>query len=295
MIIVKPIDVDTDNLTSNVLMDDETVWSAGTYNQGDKVMLGIEIYEALTTTTDKPDTGAGKDPATWLRLGFTNRWRMFRDGQDSKTMDIGGIAVSVQTDTLVNAVGVLGVQGNTITVKMIDGTKGEVYSRTDEVISFSVDNWYDYYFSPYDSKEDFVFSDLPPYINSEIQINIDGSNEYSTVAAGRVIIGRQRDIGATDHGTNVSSLDYSIRERDGFGNLRVVTRRSVKLIYYSVTIETMRVDFATRILSSISSIPVLYIGSPKYGSTLAFGIYRDFSVNISAPTLSDCTLTVEGF
>ena len=295
MIIVKPISVTPDNLTSDVAMDEFPLWTAGSYDAGDKVISGIEIYEALTTTTDEPVDGSKKDPATWLRLGFTNRWRMFRDGQDSKTIDDGGISVSIQTDGLINAVGVLGVSGLTINVKMIDSTEGTVYDATKNIIEFVVDNWYDYYFAPYDTREDFIFSDMPPYSGSEIQINIEGVNEYATVGAGRVIIGRQRDLGVTDHGTAISSLDYSIRERDGFGNIVLVPRRNVKLIDYSVTIESNRVDFATRILSQIAATPVLYIGSPVYGSTLVFGLYRDFSVNISTPTLSNCTLSVEGF
>ena len=103
MKIIRPTPVTEGRLTgSDVPIDDYPVWTAGEYNEGDSVVVGIEAFEALETTSDEPVAGASKTPPSWLRLGYVNKWRMFRDGRDSKTRQDGGIATTVTPGQVAN-------------------------------------------------------------------------------------------------------------------------------------------------------------------------------------------------
>ncbi len=296
MIVVEPKEINDTNLTSNVPLDDYPAWTSGTYDEGDRVILGTEVYEvAASSTTDRPDEGVDADPPTWVRIGYANRWRMFRDGRDSLTDQDGGIETSIDAEGIANAVGVLNVTGKNVTVRVTDDIEGVVYEDTRQATDATVGNWYDFYFAPYKIQKDFVFVDLPPYLDPQIDIEVSTDAPEDPASVGIVAIGRQVDLGMTLHGTSVSNLDYSIKERDGFGNLRLVPRRSVRLVRYNVMVESAIVDSTYSVLSDLSTVPALYIGSEKYGSAVVYGIFRDFNIDITGPSASEATIEVEGF
>ena len=99
----------------------------------------------------------------------------------------------------------------------------------------------------------------------------------------------------TNYGVTVSILDYSTKERDGFGNLTLVPRRTVRLVDYDVKVDSDKVDFVVRALERIAATPTLFIGDELYSSSVTFGVYRDFTQGIDTPSISDLTIQVEGF
>ncbi|WP_339883632.1 hypothetical protein [Vreelandella maris] len=296
MKIIRPTPVTEGRLTgSDVPIDDYPVWTAGEYNEGDSVVVGIEAFEALETTSDEPVAGASKTPPSWLRLGYVNKWRMFRDGRDSKTRQDGGIATTVTPGQVANGLALLGLEGLSVTVTMTDPVEGIVYQRTEQITDISVNNWYDWYFLPYGFREDFVFTDMPPYSGAEISVVVNTSNPADTAAVGRYVIGMVRDLGLTLYGTSVRTQDFSVRERDGFGNLTIVRRRQIRLVDYRVDVETPLVDSVKRELDQIANEETVFIGADHLGSTIIFGFYRDFDITISNYALSAATLEVEGY
>lgn len=296
MKIIRPTPVTDGRLTaSDVPIDDYPAWAAGEYSAGDSVVVGIEAFEALETTSDEPVVGASASPPSWLRLGYVNRWRMFRDGRDSKTRQDGGIATTVTPGQVVNGLALLGLEGLSVTVTMTDPVEGIVYQRTEQITDISVNNWYDWYFLPYGFREDFVFTDMPPYSGAEISVAVNTSNPSDTSAVGRYVIGMVRDLGLTLYGTSVRTQDFSVRERDGFGNLTIVRRRQIRLVDYRVDVETPLVDSVKRELDQIANEETVFIGADHMGSTIIFGFYRDFDITISNYALSAATLEVEGY
>src|SRR5690554_2750284 len=177
MQIIRPTPVTEDRLTaSDVPADDYPEWdSEATYSKGEGVIYGIEAWEALkndVTSVPSTEIPEGEETPDWLRLGFINRWRMFRDGRDSKTRQDGGIATTVTPGQVVNGLALLGLEGLDVTVTMTDPIEGVVYQRTESITDIGVGNWYDFYFLPYDVREDFVFTDLPPYSDASIDVSI---------------------------------------------------------------------------------------------------------------------------
>jgi len=290
-----PLTIDTDTLiASDVPTTDFIVWTAGTYNVNDERQYELVAYRALSTTTDRPDIGAAATPATWLRLGYINRWKMFNDGSDSKTSQLTKIEVDLQFTTLVNSVALFGLVGRDVTITVNDYSEGQVYQKTQDIIDIGVVDWYDYFFSDYNFRENLLFDDLPAYIGADIKIEIDAETGSPT-ACGRVICGALKDIGITEYNSSVRSVNYGKRSRDGFGNLILESQRIVRLVDFNVRIPTGVVSTVARTLDNLADIPTAFIGNATIDATVIFGVYRDFRINFSNPALSDASIEVEGF
>jgi len=61
-----------------------------------------------------------------------------------------------------------------------------------------------------------------------------------------------------------------------------------------VWIKGTEVDLVKRLLSQYRATPIVYIGADAYASTILYGYYKDFSIDIAYPTISICSLELEG-
>jgi len=297
MRIVTPYNVDAGQLTTTNVVNEVADWSAGTYDLGDQAVDDNQVYKVVAdpSTTDRPSVGAVASPATWVLMGWSNQYRMFRDGRDSYSSRDESIDVTLNFDQVVTTVAALGLQGVSATLTVVDSVDGTVYDETIDLVDIGVNNLWEYFFLPYDFKDTAIFDGIPPYQGADINLSIDAATASDQARAGRVLVGIERSLGVTNYGVSVSILDYSTKERDGFGNLMLVPRRTVRLVDYDVKVPTEQVDFVVRTLERVSSTPTLFIGDSKFSSSVTFGIYRDFSQGITSPSISDLAIQVEGF
>lgn len=296
MKVISPLDIDETTLVDSDVPDtDYTEWTAGTYLLDAERQYELQAYKVIVaSTTDRPDVGAAATPPTWLRLGYINRWRMFRDGSDSKTVQEDLIEVDLQFPSVINSVALFGLAGKDVTVTVNDSLLGEVYNETQDIFDIGVPDWYEYFFAPYALRENLIFDDLPAYFGVDINIRIE-AKPGEDAACGRVICGKLNDLGITEYGTSVSSVNYGQRERDGFGNLTLKPQRIVRLVNFNVVMQTQFVSDFARTLDSLANIPTAFIGNDTIDATIIFGVYRDFRINFSNYALSNTDLEVEGF
>lgn len=294
MQIIKPIDITEAVLvTSNVPEDDYPPWDSSTsYLVGDRCLRNRRIYEALLAHSGVDPGGAATSPATWLDLGMDNRWRMFDDQVGSLTRQAGAIAVALQPGTVINALALFNLQGRTVTVAMTDPNEGEVYRRTLSLVDAGVSDWYAWCFAPIGRRRDVVLLDLPAYGTAQLSVTVDNAGDPA--ACGHLVTGTQADLGVALYGTSVGITDYSRKDTDEFGNALVVERAYSKRAEFDLRLDTARVGAIQRLLASIRARPVVWIGEPSYEATVLFGFFKDFTLSISGPSLSDGTLTVEG-
>ena len=294
MKLIRPTDVTPSNLTSNVPIT-ETEWTAGTYNTGVQRYVGTALYEVVASpsTSDEPTAGALKDPPTWIKVGEINRFKMFSGVLFEQTENPETIEVTIDPGVVVNAVALFNLSGNTVTVTVDDPVEGEVYSRTQSLLdNSSVVDWYSYFFEPITLKSDIAFLDLPAYGSATTTVTVDAGE--ATAKVGELVIGSQRVIGLTNYGTSVGIVDYSIKERDPFGGAIIRERAFSRRVEYEVTVETSKISSVVNILASVRAKPTVYIGEDNESSTIAYGYYRDFGVTFSTPSISSCTIEVEG-
>ena len=281
--------------SSNIPEDEYPVWVSGTsYTALDKVIYQHKIYERIVTGagTTPPDL----DQVNWLDSGYTNRYRMFDNIISSVSGQMGGIEFTLTPHQVVNGIVLLNVNASTVRVVMNDPIEGVVYDRTKELRSSSnVIDYYSYFFAPLINLGDLdtaIFLDLPNKPTATITVYVSAGS--GLVEVGEVVYGMQSIVGRTNYGTAIGITSYSRKDKDEFGKVTVVKRKNSKYADYDIDIDNTNLAFVQRLFQDIDSVPCVFIGNPEMEELIVYGFYSDFKANISFPTVSKCTLRVEG-
>lgn len=298
MRLIKPVEITPVKLiSSNVPETDYPVWLvSATYAMGDRVLLDHTIYEALAAVAAGVKPGeevvTPEAPAKWQNRGMDNRWRMFDDKVESLTTNPGTIEVRIRPGAVVNSLALFNLQGKSVTVTMVDPVEGEVYRKDLSLVDAGVTNWYDWFFEPISIRTDLVVLDMPAYGSADIVLTIDAGPEVAAV--GHVVIGAVKQIGTALYGSSVGIIDYSRKSTDEFGNTIVIQRSFSNRADFDVVLDTADVNKVRRLLADLRSTPVVWVGEESYEATILFGFFKDFQIVFSGPTVSDCSITVEG-
>lgn len=296
MRVIKSIDTTDTILTySNIPEDEYPLWISGTsYNALDKVIYNHKIYEAILTNSST--TPPSLDQVNWLDTGYTNRYRMFDKTISSVSSQFGEIIFTLLPYQTVSGITLLNVNATTARVVMTDTIDGVVYDQTKQLRSLSgITDYYSYFFSPLTTNlalDTAVFLELPNYPTATITVTI--SSGSSVVEVGEVVYGEETVVGRTNYGTGIGIKSFSRKEVDEFGNTTVIKRRNSKYADYDIDIDNSNLAFTQRFFSDIDSVPCVFIGNPSMEELVVYGFYSDFKAVISFPTVSKCTLRVEG-
>lgn len=295
MRIIKSI-VTTDAIltSSNILENEYPTWvSAGSYTAATRRIYQHKVYEAVLTHSGKTTT-PDLDVTNWLYVGATNRYAMFDNIISEQSSRVGGIQIQLTPSQVVDSIAFLNVNAASIRVVMTDPVVGIVYDYTQVLSGYdAITDLYSYFFATVgEKKTTALFLDLPAYPTAVIDIYIDSGTALAE--CGEVIYGQQKVIGRTNYGTSVGIKSYSRKEVDEYGNTVVVKRRNSKFAEYDVDIDNYMLSDVQRFFSDIDSVPAVFIGNPDMEELVVFGFYSDFKATISFPTVSKCTLRVEG-
>ena len=296
MRVIKSIETTDAILTnSNILENEHPLWVSGTtYSIDDKVIYQHRIYNRVIAGGGAltPDL----DLTNWSDLGATNKYRMFDNIISSVSSRTGGIQFTLTPNQVVNSIALLNVNASTVRVVMNDPVEGVVYDKTKELRSSGeVTDYFSYFFAPLVSLTDLntaVFLDLPTRPTATITVYI--SSEVALVEVGEVVYGIQSVVGRTNYGTSIGIKSYSRKDIDEFGKVTVVKRKNSKYCEYDVDIDNTNLVFVQRLFQDIDSVPCVFIGNPDMEELIVYGFYSDFKSTISFPTVSKCTLRVEG-
>jgi hypothetical protein len=300
MKIVRPVTIlDAHLVSSSVPENDYAAWDSGTtYGLGDTVIYVAAdthwVVESLQAgNTAHTPTGASAD-TWWLLVGNTNRWDMFDGMVQSQTSAADEIAVTLtSTVARVDSVALFNIDCAEARVTVTNATDGVVYDETVSMVSPSgITDWYAYFFEPITRITDYVFTELPPYLSSEIDVTLTDTG--GTAKCGACVIGLSREIGGTQYGAQTGIQDYSIKQQDDFGNYSILERAYNKRAVFQIMVENGLIDELQIILAGYRATPVIYVGTDLYASTMIYGYYKDFSVVISYPTVSILSIELEG-
>ena len=294
-VIKSVVTTDTILTSSNIPEDEYPAWVSGTsYTALDKVIYKHKIYERVVTGTGT--TTPDLDQVNWLDTGYTNRYRMFDNIISSVSSQMGGIEFTLKPNQVINGIALLNVNASTVRVVMNDTTEGVVYDRTKELRSSSnVIDYFSYFFAPLINLGDLdtaIFLDLPNKPTATITVYISSGAGLAEV--GEVVYGIQFGVGRTNYGTGIGIKSYSRKEVDEFGKVTVIKRKNSKYADYDIDIDNINLNSVQRLFADIDSIPCVFIGNPEMEELIVYGFYSDFKATISFPTVSKCTLRVEG-
>jgi hypothetical protein len=290
MELVRPVSIDTTVLTSSNVSETETLWAVGsTYASGARVYKVIDgIHQAFVS---KQSANTGHDPEAdvspytwWTPDGPTNRWQMFDDTIGSATTNADSIVVvlAMPAGERVNRLYMAGLEGASVRVQVTDPISGPVY---DETVNLSdpgaVTDWYAYFFEPISRLSELYVYDLPPCAGATLTVTI--AETGATCACGILVAGLALDLGDTQWGAQLGIHDYTLKADDAFGNAYVQERAFRKKATFPVIVENRLQDSLIGALAAYRATLVLYVGDPRFTSTIILGFFNDFSFVMSMP------------
>lgn len=292
--VTRAADVGVPQLLSNVL-EDEPVWSSATAYaigatvRGATALTKHKLYYSLVASNQN---NAVTDATKWLALGATNRWKMFDQALNSQTIYPDSISTVLSVKERVDTIALLNIDAELVNVTITDAgvvVFDETYTLTDDA---GINNWHGYFFEDVTRASDKIIQNLPLFTGAQIKITL--ADPGGTVRCGACILGRAKEIGTANYGGSVGIQDYSVKQRDAFGNYTVLERAFSRRASFEVMVQAGYVDRLHTLLAGYRATPIVYIGADSYASTVVYGFYRDFSVAISYPSHSLCTLELEG-
>lgn len=294
MKVIKSIETTDAILTySNIAEDEHPAWLSGTsYNVNARVIYKHKIYERIVTGAGV--TTPDLDQVNWLYISYTNRYRMFDNILYSTSEKVGGIHFTLTPNQSVDSLAILNVNASSVRVVITDPALGVIYDSTIDLASVSeVTDYYTYFYSPLVARlNTAVFTDLPIAPTATIDVYI--SSGTALVSVGEVVYGIKKVVGRTNYGTSIGIKSYSRKEFDEFGNVTVVKRKNSKYCEYDIDIDNYMLSDIQRFFSDIDSVPCVFIGNETMDELIVYGFYSDFKATISFPSVSKCTLRVEG-
>lgn len=295
MKVIKPTPITAAMLISTNAAETYAAWNGATaYVVGNIVLLTStqRLYERLVagTTATSPEL----DPTNWLDIAPSNKWAMFDNVVSTQTERASNLNVVIKPG-LANSIALFGLSGQSITVVERDALAGSiVYTSTTNLDSSVVYDWYMYFFEPNVQISELVITDLPPYRDAHITVDLTSS---STAKIGIASIGTFYSLGRTQYGASIANIDYSRKETDEFGVTSFVRRAYSKRLSAQLRLNNGQINNIHNILSELRATPCPWVSvedDSQYSALSIFGFYKDFSIEIQYFDESLCNLEVEG-
>ena len=305
MDIIRPLTVlDAMLDSSNVTEADETEWASGTRVIGDVRMVTTtangasvathDIYTANTTTGADPTLAANQGAGNgWDKTGTTNRWNMFNAVLQEQTSFATLIDISVTPGEVINSLAFFNLDANSIDIEVNDPVDGVVYTNTINLVSFSgITDWYSYFYEPIVRETNAADLSLPAFPAATINIDINISS--GNAKCGAVVFGSLFEIGDSQHGANFGITDFSTKTTAASGSVTVTAGAFSDIADVQVICDSQRFTEIKTTLTSLRSVPLVWIPELTVSGSFIYGYYRNFNLAYSGPVKSTVLLEIEG-
>lgn len=295
MKVIKPTPVTPAMILASNAVEAYAAWSAATTYSKDQLVDYGEGYYISLVNTNLNNIPSAPGSTFWAYVSPDNKHAMF-DGQVSTATTSTSPLIVTIAPGIVNSLAMIDLVGSSVTISMTDGAGPTVYTKTIGLDGSIVFDWYTYFFEPFVQLSEVVLTDLPPYSNGRITMNLTrGGN----VAIGELIVGTVYELGeeGMEQGATVGIIDYSLKETDKDTQVTTFVRRAYsKRMSGQFLLNNGQLNAVQRILVDIRAVPSVFIGSEAsdYSPLIVYGFYRDFSIDIAYPTKSFCRIEVEG-
>ena len=205
-----------------------------------------------------------------------------------------------------------GVDGILLGGVQVELGQGSVYQRVDDVVpqfwdktifdrtvpmqdETGVSDWYSFYFAPIEPLTEFVITDLPPYGDAQIAVEIDAPGQ--SARCGQLVIGSLRDAGITrPENTGFTGIDFSFVEQDDFGNLTTVRRAATRLSQFEVLLSNSTLLGFDRLMRDLrGGVAAVWIGDgDTRKAAINYGFYRDYRAVYQTNNYSIMSLQIQG-
>jgi len=298
MKVIIPIAVEGDVLAStNVPENDSAEWDdAATYADKARVILSAQksVYESLQgSNTDNAPNAAGS--TFWIRVMATKPYRAFDNVLSAPVTKTGNIVYSIAPETLVRAVGLIGISAARATVAVVNPSDVTIATQTKVLNDFSeiVDPFTMVTVEP-GFQETAIFENVNCQPGNTVLITIGDGSGTSTIS--EIVLGDTVTIGTAIFGSGIGIDDYSSFNEDQFGNITIVPRGYRDKTTFDIAVQTDAIRRIRRKLAGLRArLAVYYISDDDqdFGTTV-YGRYDKLEMLISGPNISDMELRILG-
>lgn len=296
---IRPYTINDINLLStNVAEADYPVYNQLTTYALNEMVIYIDtnkhwvIRSLVADNVGNIPTGLDTD-TKWVKVSETNRWKMFDLKTTSQTINAGSIDVTIGMTSITNALYLGNVQGSMLTVVGKDQFDATIYNKTVNLVA--TDGIYDpwtYFFNPIEFVNEVVLDDLPPYALSKYQVTVTRSS--GNVAIGTLVLGYIQELALTRYGMTMSSIDYSIKQANDFGDFIITERGYSKTVELSAYVLTANKNSIITFLNQYRATPIVWIGSGIYLGSISYGFVKTYEVTAQGPNETRLQIKIEG-
>lgn len=300
MYCLKPIPITDALLTSSTVPDvdtGETAWVSGTtYAATDVRTYNKRKYERLVggAGTTAPDADANN----WLDVGSTNKWAMFDNLRSTGTSKTGPMTVVITPAQRITALALMRLETTSVSVTVV--ASGEtVYSTTRSTLDRSPTTWSTYFFGSFRYQSNLLIFDLPPYAGAVVTITFNNTIINALATCGACIIGTPVFVGKAVHTAISTALNFSTVERDTFGNVTLIPRRSVPRTNQVTWVDKALVNSLIDLRTDINAVPCVWSGlddkstDSYFDAVLILGIYEEFQIELANAYSAKVTLQLQ--
>jgi len=263
---------------------------------GDRV-IRVEthsVYEAATA--GNLNTAPENDPANWLRVGSTNRYRAFDASVGQAASNLDQITYTISPVNRCDAIAFVNLSATSIRVVVKDGAASVRYDQTKQLVDTTgIENWLDYFEYQEEYQPEYVFSNIP--LNSDGTIEITIATAVGTTAeVGEIVLGKSVQLGVLLDQSRSGFTDYTLRRQDDFGNVTFTVRptaRKAEWVLESPTNTNRRTQMALEAVRGVTcyfhpgdGMSAFYLG--------VLGVADDYFPALSADGQTRSTLSITG-
>jgi len=228
------------------------------------------------------------DKEHWSRVGATNRWRMHDSKVTTQTSNLDSIANTYTLKTVTDSIAFFKINAVTVRVKVTENAGSTVvYDTTKTTEAHSAIT------GKTERSDSVLFNDLPSaYSDVDIEITLTAIGE--TVFCGSCVMGKLLSYGDTEYGLKLDMQDFSVKDRDDFGNYDILERDFSKTIQLITIVQNSDLAVLFVKLTGFRAKPIVYIGAGTISLTMVFGFFADFSIEIPYENESLVSIEIEG-
>lgn len=301
MRVIPPLTITNAMLTSSIAEPDTSVgessWNSATnYTTGTRVVSTTthKIYERLSpggVDAGLPEITTSK----WLEIGPTNRWAMFDTSRSSGSTSTSTVTITLAPGVSTDSLAILGCTALEVNINITSGGP-TVYNNTVDLLIRNSVNYTQYFFSTFMYQPSLVLFNLPNNSNNIITITFTMPGTGGLV--GNIVLGTSISLGNIQTGVSIEALNFSVINRDIFGNSILVPRRSVPKTSQRVFINKADLNALINTRYNLNAVPAVWVGiddnnDAYFDALLIFGVYKNFSLVMDYPDHALLSLELE--
>lgn len=276
----------------------EDVYAGGsTYALNATVSYNHRIYQSLQAGNIGHQPNLAASITWWEDIGAVNKWRCFDYQNNGRTVSSSPLTIVITPGKTMNSLALLGIEADIMTVSatsVVGG--GSVYSRTIDLSTRYVDEWYTFFFADFTKSEAEILFDIPPYTDLILTVTLTRSS--GNVGLRTFALGKYTDLGQAQHGAESDALNFSTIDRDLEGGSILIPRRSVPKTTQEVWTDANETDKLRALRIAANAVPTIWSGladnTHAYFQALAIlGVYKRWTINLAHAEKCISTIEIE--